>query len=124
MSCEYTITMTHDTDIIGRTTRRIAMVAVPLLVAIPGTAAAQAGGYGGGMMGNGWGLFGGWMGLWGVLWMGLLVAIPLYIAYSLLDRDTGANETRPLSVLRERYARGELTDEEFEQRRKQLEQSK
>ncbi len=124
MTHEHTITMTHDTDIIGRTARRTAMVAIPLLVAVPSTAAAQAGGYGGGMMGGGWGLFGVGMGLWGLLWMGLLVAIPVYIVYALLDRSATETETRPLSVLRERYARGELTDEEFEQRRKQLEESR
>ncbi|WP_265110003.1 SHOCT domain-containing protein [Halosolutus halophilus] len=117
--------MTHYTNTLGRTTRRIAMLGIPLLVAATGTAAAHGGGgYGGSMMGGGgWGLFGGGMGLWGLLWMGLLLAIPLYIAYKLLDRASGENDTRPLSVLRERYARGELTDEEFEQRRKQLEQS-
>ena len=101
------------------------MLGIPLLVAATGTAAAHGGGsYGSGMMGGGgWGLFGGGMGLWGLLWMGLLLAVPLYIAYSLLNRESRANETRSISVLRERYARGELTDEEFEQRRKQLEQS-
>nr|WP_255291596.1 SHOCT domain-containing protein [Natrinema sp. CBA1119] len=31
------------------------------------------------------------------------------------------DDSRPLSVFRERYARGELSDEEFERRRKQLE---
>lgn len=101
------------------------MPAITLLLAAAGTAAAHgSGGYGGGMMGGGgWGLFGAGMGLLGFLWMGLLLAIPLYIAYSLLTDENGAEETRPQSVLRERYARGELTDEEFEQRRKQLERS-
>lgn len=68
----------------------------------------MGGGYGGGMMGGGWGLFGGTMGLWGLLWMGLLVTIPLYLIFALARRNgDGANE-QPLSVLRERYARGEL----------------
>ena len=117
--------MTHDINTLGRTTRRIAMLGIPLLAAATGTAAAHGdGGYGGGMMGGGgWGLFGGGMGLWGLIWMGLLLAVPLYIAYTLLNRASVENDTRPLSVLRERYARGELTDEEFEQRREQLERS-
>lgn len=111
--------MTHDTSTHGRATRRIALFAVPLLTAATGTAAA----HGGGMMGGGWGVFGGGMGLWGLLWMGLLIAVPLYLVYSLLNSDAESNDNRPLAVLRERYARGELTDEEYEQRRKQLEQS-
>ena len=116
--------MTQLTTHIGRTARRLAILAVPLLVAATGTAAAYGGGsYGGGMMGGGWGLFGGTMGLWGLLWMGLLIGVPLYIAYALLDRGSGGNHEQSLSVLRERYARGELSDDEFDRRRKQLERS-
>ncbi|ELZ28985.1 hypothetical protein C474_13824 [Halogeometricum pallidum JCM 14848] len=65
--------MTQLTTHLGRTARRLAIFAIPLLVAATGTAAAYGGGsYGGGMMGgSGWGLFGGAMGLWGLLWMGL-----------------------------------------------------
>jgi putative membrane protein len=114
--------MTHFTTHIGRTARRLAILAVPLLVATTGTAAAHGGGsYGGGMMGTGgWGIFGGAMGLWGLLWMGLLLAIPLALVLALgRRRDDGADE-RPLSVLRARYARGELSDDEFERRRELL----
>ena len=114
--------MTHYTDTLERTTRRIAMLAVPLVIAAAGTATAYGGGgnTGGMMGGGGWGLFGAGMGLWGLVWMGLLIAVPLYLVYSLLDSDSGGDDSQPLSVLRERYARGELTDEEFERRRKQL----
>jgi putative membrane protein len=108
---------------IGRTARRLTLLAVPLLVATTGTAAAMGGGYGGGMMGGGWGLFGGAMGLWGLLWMGLFIAVPLYLVYALLNRETDGDAERPLSVLRERYARGDLSDEEFERRREQLERA-
>jgi putative membrane protein len=55
--------------------------------------------------------------------MGLFIAVPLYIVYVLLDRDSGGNEAQSLSVLRERYARGELSDDEFERRREQLKRS-
>ena len=116
--------MTQLTQQIGRTARRFTILAVALLVAATGTAAANGGGsYGGGMTGGGWGLFGGAMGLWGLLWMGLLIAVALYIVYVLLNRGSGGNEEQSLSVLRERYARGELSDEEFDRRRKQLERS-
>ncbi|MFC6766661.1 SHOCT domain-containing protein [Natrinema soli] len=116
--------MTQFTTYLGRTARRLTLLAAPLLVAATGTAAAHGGGsYGGGMMGGGWGLFGGAMGLWGLLWMGLLIAVPLYLVYVLLNRGSGGNDEQPLSVLRERYARGELSDDEFDRRRKQLERT-
>jgi len=115
--------MTQHTTHIGRIARRLAVVAVPLLVATTGTAAGHGGGsYGGGMMGGG-GLFGGTMGLWGLLWMGLLVAVPLYVLYVLLGRDSDGTDGQSLSVLRERYARGELSDEEFDRRRERLERT-
>lgn len=117
--------MTQLTTPIGPTARRLTILAVPLLVAATGTAAAHSGGgYGGGMMGgSGWGLFGGAMGLWGLLWMGLLIAVPLYLVYALLNRGSGGTEEQSLSVLRERYARGELSDDEFDRQRKQLERT-
>ncbi|WP_255153147.1 SHOCT domain-containing protein [Halorarius halobius] len=117
--------MTQLTTHIGRTARRLGILAVPLLVAATETAAAHGSvSYGGGMMGGGWGLFGGAMGLWGLLWMGLLIAVPLYLVFALLNRETDGNDERPLSVLKARYARGELSDDEFERRREQLERSK
>lgn len=78
---------------------------------------------GGGMMGGGW-LFDGGMGLWTLVWLGLILAVPLAIIYRLRERASQGNGTRAETVLRERYARGELTDDEFEQRRRQLERSR
>lgn len=116
--------MTQLTTHIGRTARQLAILAVPLLVVTSGTAAAHdSGSYGGGMMGGGWGLFGGAMELWGLLWMGLLITVPLYIVYMLLNPRSGGNDEQSLSVLRGRYARGELSDDEFDRRRKQLERT-
>ena len=114
--------MTRHTARIGRTARRLAILAVPLVAATTGTAAAHGGGsYGGGMMGGGWGLFGGTMGLWGLLSMGLFLAVPLSLVFALAKRGGDGTDERSLSVLRERYARGELTDEAFEARRDRLE---
>lgn len=87
--------MTHSITALGRTTRRIALLTIPLLVAATATAGAHSdGGYGGGMMGGGgWGLFGG-TGLWQFLWVALALAVPLYIAYSFLGRATGESDVR------------------------------
>nr|WP_328767017.1 SHOCT domain-containing protein [Halomicroarcula nitratireducens] len=96
---------------------------VPLLVAATGTAAAYgAGSSGGGMMGSDWGLVGGAMGLWGLFWMGLLL-VPLYLLVALGRRREDGTRERPLSILRERYARGDLSEDEFERRREQLERT-
>lgn len=105
-----------------RTAIRLTILAVPALVMTSGTAIAQSSGYGG-MMGGGWGLFGGAMGLWGLLWMGLLIAVPVYLVYALGTRRRDEDDQRPLSVLRERYARGEISDDEFDRRREQLERA-
>ncbi|MDS0474618.1 SHOCT domain-containing protein [Natrinema sp. 1APR25-10V2] len=115
--------MTEFTTTLGRTARRFAIFAVPLLIATTGSATAHGGGsYSGSMMG-GWGIFGGGMGLWGLLWMGLLIAAPLYLVFALARRGGDNTDERSLSVLRERYARGELTDDEFERQREQLDRS-
>jgi len=113
--------MRRHIDTLGRAVRRTAALGLPLLVAASGAAAAHGGGGYGGMMGGGGGFVGGTMGLWGLLWLGLLLAVPLALGYSLLGRRSDGTDDRALSVLRERYAHGELSDDEFERRREQLE---
>jgi len=109
---------------VGSTARRISTLTLPLLVAASGTAVADGGGsYSSGMMSGGWGLFGSTMGLFGLLWMGVLLAVPLYLVYALTTRPTSERDNDSLSILRERYARGELSDEEFERRRTRLERT-
>lgn len=111
-----------DHNTLGRTTRRLALLTTALFVAATGTATAHAGGgYSGGAMGGG--TMGGGTGLWGVLWMGILIALVLALAYWLLDRGSGDGDADPRSVLRERYARGEISDEEFERRRDRLDRN-
>ena len=123
--------MTQLTTHVGRIARRIAILAVPLVLATTGQAAANGGRsdgggmtgggmMGGGMTGSGWGLFGGTMGLWGLLLMGLLLAVPLYLVFTLARRREPGTGDRPRSVLRERYARGDLSKDEFERRRAAL----
>lgn len=55
--------------------------------------------------------------------MGLLIAVPLYLGYSLRNRNSAENDSQPLSVLRACHARCELFDEEFDRRQRQLESS-
>ena len=76
---------------------------------------------GGGGWGGGWSMFGG---LQMLLWWGLvIVAIVLVVRW--FSAGGGRGDKRPgedsaLTILRERYARGEVTKEEFEARRRDL----
>jgi putative membrane protein len=108
-----------------------AVVLVVLLLAL----------FGGGMMGWGWGMSGpghmwGWNGgtwwsfgmMLGMLLFWLLIIAGLVFGISLLMRGdstdrgrAGDDRQQPLDILRERYARGEISREEFEQMRRDLE---
>ena len=71
------------------------------------------------MMG-GWGMMGGWMLLWSVLLLALVV-----LGIVLVVRRGRGDETPPprpdaLRVLEERFARGEIDRQEFEERRRTL----
>jgi putative membrane protein len=84
------------------------------------------------MMGN-WGEFGGWgMGFgfllmilfWLLIVVGVVVLIRWLLLQSRAGRDLGAEE-RPrartaLEILQERYARGEIERDEFEQKKRDL----
>ena len=74
------------------------------------------------MNGDGWG----WTGMFFMLllWIGLVAVIIWAIAGWRQDRTPmtmeGPRDDHALTILSERYARGEMTNEEFEQRRKIL----
>lgn len=78
------------------------------------------------MMGYGWGDgFGGW--LWMLGGLVLLVGIVVLVAWAMrgfnlpADRRTDPGpRTDPLDILRERFARGEITEAEFEQAKRAL----
>jgi putative membrane protein len=72
-------------------------------------------------MTRGWGYFGPWMWVGGLVWILLLVAAGLLI-YSLVRRwqPSAARPDDPLTVLQVRYARGEITREQFMQMRADL----
>lgn len=110
---------------------RIVLIVVALVVLLPFLLMAFMlpmlgfmGGYGG-MMG-GWGGMmdgtGGY-GIWGwgmmLLWFLVLAGVG-YVVYRAISRTTPATTDPALKELRVQYARGELTDEEFEERRTRL----
>ncbi len=72
------------------------------------------------MMGyGGYGLFGGLgMGFGMILWV-VLIALVVWTVVALFRRVGRADEA-PLEILKRRYARGELSDAEFEQARDRL----
>ena len=104
----------------------IAMPFLVLIALIPESASAQGGywGMGPGMMG-GWGM--GWFGgifmilFWALIIIALVFFIRWLVRTSDNRADKGMSQSRALEILKERYARGEIDTEEFEQRRHLLE---
>ncbi len=82
----------------------------------------------GGMMGSG--MMGGWWAganpWWGVLsvafWLLMLAGVALLVVWAIRQiRPDQAGSRRALEILKERYARGEITREQYEQMRRDLE---
>jgi putative membrane protein len=74
-----------------------------------------------------WGM--GWFGgiVMVLFWAAIIVGIFLVIRYLVSGPRGGAGTTRgadPMDILKERYARGEIGTEEFEERKKTLEAGK
>ncbi|MHB1685712.1 MAG: SHOCT domain-containing protein [Bacilli bacterium] len=78
------------------------------------------------MMGFGYGsnfspLFGLlWMGGMGIFWLLIVGAIIWGIVYFSRRQAGATGDNRSLAILRERYARGEIDDDEYERRLKRL----
>lgn len=103
----------------GQYAWKLAATGIVFLVGATATVAAQAhGGAGGGSMG-GWGTFGGWMFLWPILLISLFVLV-VFWAGNRGESARREDTDRALEQLRGRYARGELSGEEFERRRRKL----
>ena len=68
--------------------------------------------------------FGGWWMWLGAIWMfvfwGGLIALVVWGITKLTKRGDYASKRSPLDMAKERYARGELNKEEFEQIKKDL----
>lgn len=58
--------------------------------------------------------------LWPLFWLLVLAALIGFIVYLLTRQTSSSNTDQALNVLRERYARGEIEDEEFEERASRL----
>jgi len=74
-------------------------------------------GMGPGMMWGGWGL--GWIFMivfWGLLIAGLIFLIRWLVGMTRLKKD----EESALDILKKRYARGEIDQEEFEKKKKDI----
>lgn len=76
--------------------------------------------YWGGNMMNGWG---GGYGLFGGIFMlifWILVIVGIVLLVKMLFGGHHDRENKPLDILKERYAKGEISKEEFEQKKKDL----
>ena len=105
----------------ARTGRMVLVAGITLLIGATGSALAQggSGAYGGGMMDSGWGMFGGWSFLWLLLLVGVVALVVSLFSGNERTQD-GKQADRAYEELRKQYARGKLSDEEFEKRRRKL----
>ena len=67
----------------------------------------------------------GWsMGLEGWLWMGIWILVLVALAWALVREPHRTNRDEAMEILRVRLARGEISSDEFEHLRSQLETAK
>jgi putative membrane protein len=112
-------------------TRTLVLLVLAAIVVLPLLTMGLGGGMGGPMMyGGGGGMWGGdtaaapgWVLLVGVLWRVLSLAAVVAVGYFVYRGLTGDGRGTDGAVeeLRLAYARGDLSDEEFERRRERLE---
>ena len=70
---------------------------------------------------GGMGVGGGWFGIMMMLlWAFLLVAVVVAFLYWAFGGRSGEKESNAMEILRERYARGDIDEEEFRERKRQL----
>ncbi len=69
---------------------------------------------------DGWG--GGWMWLWGTLMMLSWVVIIAAAVWFIMRSRTDSRSSRAREILEERYARGEISTEEYRERLRTLEE--
>lgn len=106
------------------------MTRLPVYTTLLSTLAAGAawadapGGYGGYyghpmMWGEGYGFFG--VGMMVIFW-GVLIVLAVLAVRWLIERGPGQSRSNALDILKERLAKGEIDPEEYQARRKALEE--
>ncbi len=74
-----------------------------------------------GMMdGYGYGMGGGWWILWLIFWILVIIGLVLLIKYLWEGGAVKRGQESALEILKKRYARGEISKEEFEEKKKDL----
>jgi putative membrane protein len=79
-------------------------------------------GWGPGMMGGGWGYGMGWFGglMMLAFWALVIVGLVFLIRWLALMGRERRGEDSALEILKQRYAKGEISKEEFEEKKKDL----
>lgn len=62
----------------------------------------------------------GFGGLWMFLFWGALIAFIVWAVIKLTKRDNSVSQSNHIDIAKERYAKGEISKEEFEQIKKDL----
>jgi len=76
-------------------------------------------GYG---MGSGFGFGGGFMILWWIVIIAVVVMVVKWLSSSYGTAGKSERESKALEILEERYARGEIDEQEFQKRKRELTQ--
>jgi len=66
--------------------------------------------------GLGWWMGGAWM----LLFWGAIIALIVWVVKKVTNRDDSTKKQSPLDIARERYAKGEISKDEFEQLKKDI----
>jgi putative membrane protein len=99
-----------------RITGSIATLMAGTVPALAGPGNPSNGTFGHMMWGNGHGWWGGFGML---LFWGLIIAVAVFAVRALTDKRQG-DMRDPIEILRERYARGEIDEDEFRRRKQEL----